>query len=65
MRKIGREGRRKDDRGEYLVVLNHSDNEHPFTLNVEGYQLDIHNLENRNPDTLMPWEARLYRRVQT
>ena len=53
---------RKDDNGHFRILLNHSNNESKFSLDLEGFQLVIKNLENDAKDSLLPWEARLYKR---
>lgn len=52
---------RFDNENHYYIVLNHSDNETPFDLDIERHQLDLQNLTNDRM-VLKPWECRLYRR---
>ncbi len=45
-----------------LVVLNHSNERQEFNYDINGYALDIQNLENKIDNVLLPWEARIYRK---
>lgn len=45
----------------FLIMLNTSDNEQPCEVDVSGYSLLLHNVEESTDDVLSPWEARLYK----
>jgi len=53
---------RVDDDGHFRVLLNHSDNECKFDLDLNGFVLDVQNMESELLDILLPWEARVYRK---
>jgi oligo-1,6-glucosidase len=53
--------KRTDEDATFLVVLNHNDFEHPLNLDLNGYQLEIQNLDQTKSGVLQPWEARLYK----
>ncbi len=53
---------RTDDE-QFLVVLNHSEEHESIEFELEGYHLELRNLENKMETVLLPWEARLYRKV--
>ncbi len=53
---------RFDTDNHYYIVLNHSDVEETFELNLDNHQLDFQNVKNNDLSHLKPWEARLYKR---
>ena len=54
---------RKDNAGQYLIALNHSNQVQGIELDMEHFQLEIQNLENGADSVLLPWEARLYKKI--
>ena len=55
---------RKDNEGDFIVVLNFSDTNQilPVEIPLEGYQLTLSNYQQLN-DSLRPWESRVYRQI--
>ncbi len=54
---------RKDEEGDFIILLNHSDLHHEASFDIlSEYSLDLQNLENDMVDILLPWEARIYRK---
>ncbi len=55
--------RRKDKEADLVIVLNHSDLVESCNIDLSEYRLEIQNLENKMAQVLLPWEARLYRKL--
>jgi len=53
---------RVDDEGHFRILLNHSDNENKFSLELEDFDLVIQNIKSDLVDKLLPWEARVYKK---
>lgn len=51
---------RFDEEARFLIVLNHSDQEVPFDLDLSSWILQLHNLAISNVQRLQPWEGRVY-----
>ncbi len=56
---------RTDEEGRYLVVLNHSNYERKYDLDLDNYELDFYNLANPQNGKLSPWEGRIYKQKTT
>ena len=53
---------RKDDEGHFRILLNHSNNENDFDIDLQDFVLEIQGVTNQSNDKLLPWEARIYRK---
>ena len=53
---------RKDDSGHFRILLNHSNCESEFNIDLEFFDLEIQNLNNPSSYKLLPWEARVYKK---
>ncbi len=53
------------DAEEMLIILNHSDEHSPLAFNLDGYSKIQNNMENTMEKVLLPWEARIYKRINS
>lgn len=54
--------RRIDENAEFLVILNHSDETLSHDISLDNMTLKISNQTNNLANTLLPWEARIYKK---
>ncbi len=47
----------------FVITLNHTGEHQPLEMNLAGYTLDVQNLDNDIPSILLPWEARIYKKL--
>jgi oligo-1,6-glucosidase len=54
---------RKHKEVSMYIILNHSDNKNSYQLDIQGYELLLSNYHNQIQDILLPWEARIYKKL--
>ncbi len=55
--------KRWDEENQFLIVLNHSNDIHPFDMDISNYEICFNNVSTENLSILLPWEARLYKKI--
>jgi len=53
------------EENELLIVLNHSDEHSPLAIDLRRFSLIRYNQENSMEKVLLPWEARIYKKINS